>query len=105
MTEKLATEIDTYNSQIDSWKADHVGQFVLIHGTDVGGFFDSYEESLACWLRAIWSGAVPGERSPTAAAGALRVTAHRPAADLKRAWHTSLLITQKTARSSQRSFT
>lgn len=46
MTEKLATEIDTYNSQIDSWKADHVGQFVLIHGTDVGGFFDSYEEAL-----------------------------------------------------------
>ena len=44
--EELAEEIRTYNTRLAEW-ADREGQFVLIGGTEVCGFFETYEEALA----------------------------------------------------------
>lgn len=45
MTDRLAQEIATYNKNVGSWR-DQEGEFVLIHGTDVVGFYETYEQSL-----------------------------------------------------------
>ena len=46
MTDELADEVATYNANLPQW-AEHEGQYVLIHGTEVVGFFDAYEKALS----------------------------------------------------------
>ena len=45
MANELTEEIATYKASLSGW-IDQEGKFVLIHKTDVGGFFDTYEEAL-----------------------------------------------------------
>lgn len=45
MAELPEEEVRTYESLVAQW-AEHEGQFVLIRGTDVIGFYPSYEEAL-----------------------------------------------------------
>ena len=45
MAEPLKEETRTYESLVAQW-AEHEGQFVLIHGSDVIGFYRSSEEAL-----------------------------------------------------------
>jgi hypothetical protein len=41
----LAAEVETFEAHLSDW-ADRPGQFVLIRGRDVLGFFPRYEEAL-----------------------------------------------------------
>jgi hypothetical protein len=41
----LKEEIATYHARFEELKA-HEGKFVLIHGAEVGGVFDSYADAL-----------------------------------------------------------
>ena len=41
----MQCEIDTYCKKISEW-GDHEGQFVLIKGGEVHGFFSSYDDAL-----------------------------------------------------------
>ena len=41
----LEIELQTYKDHLSEW-ADHAGEFVLIGGTSVEGFYDHYEEAL-----------------------------------------------------------
>jgi hypothetical protein len=41
----LAEEVGTYEAHLPGW-ADREGQFVLIHGRDVLGFYPRHEEAL-----------------------------------------------------------
>ena len=43
--QEIATEIATYDKNVGSWR-DREGKFVLIRGTDVVGFYDTYEQAL-----------------------------------------------------------
>ena len=45
MPERLETERKTYESHIEEWRATHVGQFVLIKGNEVIGFFDTLDKA------------------------------------------------------------
>ncbi len=45
MAEPLREETRTYEAHVAQW-TEHEGQFVLIHGSDVIGFYESYEEAL-----------------------------------------------------------
>lgn len=45
MTESLKEETRTYEAHVGEW-AEHKGKFVLIRGTEVAGFFDTYEKAL-----------------------------------------------------------
>ena len=40
------TELDTYRKGISEW-TEHIGEFVLIKGSDVAGFYGSYREAIA----------------------------------------------------------
>jgi hypothetical protein len=44
-SDPLAEEVTTYESHVPGW-ADREGQFVLIKGREVLGFFPRYEEAL-----------------------------------------------------------
>jgi hypothetical protein len=44
-SDPLAAEVTTYESHVPGW-ADREGQFVLIKGREVLGFFSRYEEAL-----------------------------------------------------------
>jgi hypothetical protein len=50
--EYLAKEYETYKAKLPEL-ARHEGKFVLIHGADVVGLFDSYEEALAAGYQKI----------------------------------------------------
>ena len=41
----LQIEMRTYEKHLPEWQ-EHEGAYVLIHGTEVNGFFDSYTEAL-----------------------------------------------------------
>lgn len=41
----LEVELATYKSKLDELK-QHEGKFVLIHGQDVAGVFDTYEDAI-----------------------------------------------------------
>lgn len=41
----LALELETYRTGLADWK-DHEGKFVLIHESEVCGFFGEYAEAL-----------------------------------------------------------
>jgi hypothetical protein len=42
---ELATELATYNAQLPNMLREHEGQFVLIHGDTVVGFWPTHEEA------------------------------------------------------------
>jgi hypothetical protein len=42
----LEVELETYRKRLPEFKTEHKDQWVLIHGEDVVGFFESYEEAL-----------------------------------------------------------
>jgi hypothetical protein len=42
----LAEEVRTFDAHLAGW-ADREGQFVLIKGSDILGFYSSYDEALA----------------------------------------------------------
>ena len=45
MPERLATERKNFEKHIEEWRTTHVGQYVLIKGNEVIGFFDSLEKA------------------------------------------------------------
>ena len=44
--EPLAEESSTYEANVERWAAEHVGDYVLIRGTEVVGFFATNEKAL-----------------------------------------------------------
>ena len=44
--ETLADESSTYDANVAQWVKEHGGEFVLIRGTDVVGFYATYEQGL-----------------------------------------------------------
>ena len=44
--EPLAEESSTYEANVERWAAEHPGEFVLIRGTKVVGFFATNEKAL-----------------------------------------------------------
>ena len=48
MTEKpLAAESRTYEANVARWAEEHDGEFVLIRGTEVVGFYTTNEQALS----------------------------------------------------------
>jgi hypothetical protein len=45
-TDRLKTEIETYNREKDRLVAESAGKFALVHGNDVVGVWDTYEDAL-----------------------------------------------------------
>lgn len=45
MSEQLATEVQVFNEHIAEWRKTHMGQFVLIKGDAVIGFFPTLEHA------------------------------------------------------------
>ena len=46
MSEQVADEARTFDDNVESWAADHDGEFVLIRGTAAIGFLPTYAEAL-----------------------------------------------------------
>ena len=46
MSERLADEARTFNDNVEAWSAKHGGEFVLLRGTTLIGFFPTYEKAL-----------------------------------------------------------
>ena len=47
MTEEIfADETSTYNANVEKWVEEHAGEFVLIQGVDVIGFYATYSNAL-----------------------------------------------------------
>ena len=44
--EPLAEESGTYEANVEQWAEEHAGEFVLIRGTKVVGFFATKEKAL-----------------------------------------------------------
>ena len=51
MSGKLANELETYEKNLESLLAAHEGKFVLIHGNEVLGTFDSQSDAIAWGYR------------------------------------------------------
>ena len=45
-TKRLARELATYERHKDDLLSAHAGKFVLIHGDDVAGTWDTYKDAL-----------------------------------------------------------
>ena len=45
-TSRLSAELDTYNREKSRLAAESEGKYVLIHGNDVAGVWDTYEDAL-----------------------------------------------------------
>lgn len=41
----LTQEAEVFERNLDEWRQTHLGQFVLIKGTDVIGFYESLEKA------------------------------------------------------------
>lgn len=41
----LTQEAEVFERNLDEWRQTHLGQFVLIKGTDVLGFYESLEKA------------------------------------------------------------
>jgi len=48
----LITELEFYRRHRSDWIHDHIGEFVLVHGQELGGFYAEYETALRAGLRA-----------------------------------------------------
>ena len=44
-SKKLSQEMETYRKHLSEW-SDREGQFVLIHGSEVCGFFEEYVQAI-----------------------------------------------------------
>lgn len=44
--EPFAEESSTYEANVEQWAEEHAGEFVLIRGTEVVGFFATNEKAL-----------------------------------------------------------
>lgn len=44
--EPLAEESGTYEANVERWAEEHAGEFVLIRGAEVVGFFETNEKAL-----------------------------------------------------------
>jgi hypothetical protein len=44
--ERLSQELATYDRHKDELVAAHAGQFVLVHGDDIAGTWDTYKDAL-----------------------------------------------------------
>jgi hypothetical protein len=42
----LEKELETFNSRLAELKAQHEGEFVLIHGEEIVDFFTSYDDAI-----------------------------------------------------------
>ena len=45
--EELKTETQIYESNLQEWRAQHMGKYVLIKGDSIVGFFDSLQSAFA----------------------------------------------------------
>jgi hypothetical protein len=72
----LAEEVRTYEAQLPGW-ADREGQFVLIKGRDVLGFYPCHEEALEAGYDRLGGRPLPGQESPCSRAD-LSAWPHRP---------------------------
>jgi hypothetical protein len=45
-TDRLKTEIETYSREKDRLVSESEGKFALVHGQDVAGVWDTYEDAL-----------------------------------------------------------
>ena len=43
MSERLSLELTVFERHRQEWERDHARRFVVIHGEDVIGFFDTFE--------------------------------------------------------------
>ena len=46
VTDQLAEEVRTFNEHAEAWSAEHGGEFVLLRGATLIGFYPTYEEAL-----------------------------------------------------------
>ena len=46
MNEPLANEARTFDENIEAWSAEHGGEFVLLRGSSLIGFFKTYKQAL-----------------------------------------------------------
>lgn len=46
ISDRLKTELETYERRKDEFVADHDGKFVVLSGESVLGFYDTYEQAL-----------------------------------------------------------
>ncbi|MYH29425.1 MAG: hypothetical protein F4137_11335 [Acidobacteria bacterium] len=70
MSNRLADEARTFNENIEEWSKEHGGEFVLLHGTTLIGFFPTYEKdfppfSQAAFSHCVRSAMVDEDRSET----------------------------------------
>jgi hypothetical protein len=47
MEAMLTKENEVFNSSLEEWRKTHMGQFVLIKGQEVIGFYDSLSEAFS----------------------------------------------------------
>jgi hypothetical protein len=45
MAERLEIERQVFNDHIEGWRSSHMGEFVLIHGKEVVGVYDSLQKA------------------------------------------------------------
>ena len=45
-SERLASELATYESHKEELVSQHEGRYVLIHGTEIAGVWDTYKDAL-----------------------------------------------------------
>lgn len=50
MSDALAKELAVFEQKKDSWIAQHLGEFVVLHGSEEGGFYKTYAEALRAGL-------------------------------------------------------
>lgn len=43
--EVLATELETYNSMRVELESEHAGEWVVIHGSEVSGFYEKFDQA------------------------------------------------------------
>jgi hypothetical protein len=51
MSEPLTTERRTFEVRLQEWRQEHVGEFVLIKGDEVVGFYGSLADAFAEGMR------------------------------------------------------
>lgn len=47
MAGELELERKVFDDHIEEWRSSHVGEFVLIHGKEVVGFYDSLQKAFS----------------------------------------------------------
>jgi predicted acetyltransferase len=47
MAERLEIERKIFDDHVEEWRSSHGGKFVLIHGKEVVGFYDSLQKAFS----------------------------------------------------------